>query len=244
MLLVSILGGVAWLVLRPRVAVPSSDFPKAVTRVASAGSWARDEFIGVTVFNAAAGTILGSEPYRLDLGLRNPTSMRTSITRIVVLSRNQDAANLFGLPTPQVFEHQINVPYHLDGGQNATIPLRLNQILPKELTVRVYHTLSGQPSEFVLDLNTVTLPMPAPRRLRFPVAERGYDSMAALRRARAESDSIGSQRQINRPVSGRPQDVHRRRKPPRVHRGRQLGCHLSCARDDEDDGARRIAVIY
>jgi hypothetical protein len=147
--------------------------------------WVTDDYVGVRVVERAAGTILAEEPYEIQLEVKNKTTMPIIINHIVVISRNQEAANLFGRSSPKVFKHNHKITHHLKGNEVKNLPISLNQILPEEIVVKVRHNLAAEPSEFLIDLKADALPMPPPRYLDREVLFRGYDSMTALRQATA-----------------------------------------------------------
>lgn len=150
-------------------------------------TWVSDQFVSVRVANPAVGTILGEEPYEIKLEVRNENAMPMMVTRIVVLSRNSQAAKLFGLKDSQVFAANVHIPYSLEGNQTTAVPVRLNEILPEEVLVRIYHNHAATPSEFQLNLIGRALPMPSPRYLSRDDLFRSYDSLTAMKRAREEA---------------------------------------------------------
>jgi hypothetical protein len=150
-------------------------------------TWLSDQFVSVRVANPAVGTILSEEAYEIKLEVRNDSTMPMRVTRIVVVSRNAQAAKLLDLKGPQVFEANIHIPYSLEGNETTPVPVRLNQILPEEVLVRIYHNHAATPSEFQLDLVGRALPMPSPRYLSRDDLFRSYDSLTAMKRATEEA---------------------------------------------------------
>lgn len=149
----------------------------------SRDGWTSDPFMAVRVSGPAAGTLLGNEAYELKLDLKNATSLKMFITRIQVVSQSRDFARKFGLSGDRVFTTDIEVDCLLEGGEVKTIPIYLNEVLPAEIAVDVFHSLSGVPSTFRLPLSARVLPMPAPRHLAQGRAS-GFSSMEAIRLGR------------------------------------------------------------
>ena len=144
-------------------------------------AWMSDDFTSVRISQTATGTVLGDEPYQIKLELKNPTSMQMIVTRMVVVSNNNLVSKVFGSPDGRVFTSNNHVMYHLDGGETKLIPISLNEVLPREIEVAIYHNLAGTPSKFTLDLHARELPMPSPRYLPREKIFSGSDSLAAIR---------------------------------------------------------------
>lgn len=158
--------------------------------------WVSDEFLSVKVSNPAVGTILSEEAYEIKLDMKNESTMPMEVTKIVVQSKNPDAAKLFQTKSAQVFEANIHIPYSFSGNEEKTIPVRLNEILPKQLFVRVYHNRATAPSEFHIDVAGRVQPMPSPRYLSRDEIFRSYSSLEALKRATAKALQWSSDAQL------------------------------------------------
>lgn len=186
MLILAILVGVGWLlwalVISPRPLLSPDVIPAGTRLSVDSGYWARDEVMAVRVSKSTKGTLLGEQPYNLQLEIKNPTTMPIIITRIIVQSMNEDAARLFGQTEPKVCTAEINITHQLDENGSTTVPVMLNQVLPKTIAVQVYHSQSGAPSEFNINLNSTTLPMPPVRYLAREQVFSGYDSAQAIKR--------------------------------------------------------------
>ena len=169
---------------------------------ASTGAWAWDQFVGVRVADAVTGTLLGDDPYELEVQLKNRTSMPLLITRTTVLSRNKEASRLFASGDPQVFEAEIHVTTEVLPHQTEDIQVHLNEILPEEITVRVFHNRSDSPSEFNITLSARTLPMPAARHLSRNRVRDGYDSLEAIRRATNDARQWSADAQVIAAIPG------------------------------------------
>jgi hypothetical protein len=185
-LLSIIAAAVVWLSVASIFKPPSpNEFPKSAVAATTAGYWARDQYVGVRVAQPVSGTLLGPEPYEIKLDLRNASSMYTSVTKIIVVSRNREAKERlgFGDADARVFTTQIHVPYHLPGSDTVTVPVRLNQILPKDIWVEVYHNQASAPSKFHIDLVGTVLAAAPTRRLSQRNVAVGYDSHVALKLA-------------------------------------------------------------
>lgn len=181
-LLLMILGSVFYLLFSLKSPFDEGLFAPETRLSASTGAWAWDRFVGVRVTDAVTGTLLGDEPYELEVELKNRTSMPLLITQTTVLSRNEEASQLFGTEDPQVFQAEIHVTIEVGPHKTDRIPVRLNEILPDEITVRVFHNRSELPSEFNIDLCAQALPMPHARHLSRNHVQNGYDSLEAIRR--------------------------------------------------------------
>jgi hypothetical protein len=171
------------LVLNPSKAEDPSALPSEPTRSATAGRWARDAFVAVRVPHALSGTLLGDEPYKIPLEIRNPTALPLRISRLVVVSRNADAAALLDAKDDVVFKAEHHVFREIPPQATETVDVALNQALPKALTVRVHHNRWNEPSEFSLDVGGASMPESPPRYLSREQVFSGCDSLRALREA-------------------------------------------------------------
>lgn len=182
-LLLMILCSVFYLVFSQEALFTEGLFAPETKLSARTGAWVWDRFVGVRVADAVTGTLLGDEPYELELELKNRTSMPLLVTRITVLSRNVEASRLFGTADPQVFQAEIDITTELGPHKMEQRTVRLNEILPEEITVLVLHNRSELPSEFNINLSAQALPMPPARHLSWNRLRDGCDSMQAIQRA-------------------------------------------------------------
>lgn len=184
-LLAAVLLSVGWLlwalVIAPKPPMDPDRVPRGVRLSVDSGFWARDEVIAARVANRVKGTLLGEENYKIQLEIKNPTTMPVIITKIVVLTRNDEASQLFGKPDPVLHTSTVEITYDLDANGATTVPMTLSQFLPKQITVRIFHSHSDTPSEFYIDLNSTTLPMPKPRYLARDQVMAGYDSAESFK---------------------------------------------------------------
>ena len=164
-LLLMILCSVFYLLFSQEAPFVEELFAPETKLSAGTGAWAWDRFVGVRVADAVTGTLLGDEPYELEVELKNRTSMPLLITRTTVLSSNEEASQLFGTGDPQVFQAEIRVTTEVGPHKTEQILVRLNEILPGEITVRVFHNRSDLPSEFNINLSAQALGPSIGRRI-------------------------------------------------------------------------------
>jgi hypothetical protein len=145
-----------------------------------AGEWLYDGYVAVLIPKGSVGTLLAEGNYELELDLKNRTSMPLEVTKIEVEKYNHEAALIFGLTTDRVHTSTSNVPQEIEADGEAKVSIVGNQILPERAIVKVYHTLSGVPSAFEVDLGAKRMPMPSPRQLNVRTIYRGTDGLKPI----------------------------------------------------------------
>lgn len=156
------------------------------------GVWLHDEYVGVLVPHAAVGTLVSEEPYDLTLELENLTSIPLQITKVEVEKYNKEAAIAMGKQGDLVHSSEYNVMTSIDPDAKITISVPGNQLLPKRAVVKIYHTLSGQPSVFDIDLGARQVPMPRARQLPLEAVYTGTDALEPIRKAANLAASWGA----------------------------------------------------
>jgi hypothetical protein len=165
---------------------------KPQRRVGHAGEWLSDDYIGILIPKGTAGTLISEEKYDLTLNLENRTSIPLETTKIVVRKYNEEAGQALGQDGDLVQTSEYNVPEYIEANGRKTLSITGNQILPKKATVEVYHTLSGEPSKFEVDLEAKRMSMPNPRHLPPEIIRRGTDALEPITRARKAAAEWGS----------------------------------------------------
>jgi len=156
------------------------------------GVWLHDQYVAVLTPNAVVGTLLSEEPYDMTLELRNVTSIPLQITKVVVEKYNREAALAVGQQGDLVHNSEYNVMQAIEPDAKITISVPGNQLLPKRAIVRIYHTLSGEPSVFDIDLGAKQMPMPRARHLPSEGVYSGTDALEPIKKATELAASWGS----------------------------------------------------
>jgi hypothetical protein len=147
------------------------------------GEWLHDDYVGILVPQGVSGTLLGEESYDLHFELENRTSMPMEITKIAVEKYNQNAADALGMKGGLVHSSEYDILKYLKANDQTTYSIPGNEILPLTAIVKVYHSLSGQPSTFEVNLGGKLLQMPAPRRLPDEAIDVGSDALGSVQTA-------------------------------------------------------------
>lgn len=149
----------------------------------SVGEWLHDDYVGVLIPHATIGTLISEEHYDLTVELENRTSIPLEITKIEVEKYNHEAALVVGKKGDLIHSSTYNDLKYINANDRATVSIPGNQLLPKTAIVKIYHTLSGQPSIFEINLGAKRMPMPRARRLPLEVIYRGTDALNAITEA-------------------------------------------------------------
>jgi len=158
------------------------------------GQWLHDDFIGVQVPQGTSGNLLAEENYDLQLTLENRTGMPLEITEVEVKKYNRDAAQVLGRNGDgPIHVSTYNVIEYIKPNDRVSISIPGNEVLPKTAAISIYHTLSGEPSKFEVDLGARVLPMPQPRQLAKNTIYTGTDALHFITRAAQGARDWGGQ---------------------------------------------------
>jgi len=158
------------------------------------GQWLHDNLVGIEVPQRISGNLLGEENYDLPLNIENCTSMPLEITKIEVKTFNDDIKRAFGKNDEDPnFVSTYEVMKYLKANDHDSVIIPGNPILPKAAIISIYHTLSGEPSRFEVDLGSKLLPMPQPRQLPNDSVYAGADALNFITRAAESAHQWGDQ---------------------------------------------------
>jgi hypothetical protein len=165
--------------------------PPATKLKGVAGEWLYDNYVRLRIPKGTVGTLLSEKSYDLEMDLTNRTSMELEVTKIVVEKYSHVAALVFGQDKDIVHTSESNLLESIKPNGTITVSIDGNEILPTAAVVKIYHTLSGEPSTFEVDLGGKRMPMPPPRQLPVQVIYRGADALSAVAEATKTATAWG-----------------------------------------------------
>lgn len=143
----------------------------------SYGEWLRDKYMEIKIPEEVRGVRLGSDPYEIDVEIKNRTSQVLYISRITI-SRYNDQLVAKNKP---IFVGEHISSFYLEPGEIKKIISHGNRLIPKKLLVSIHHNLSDDASTFDIEVGGKELPLRTPKRIdESTLSQLGLDGKIAV----------------------------------------------------------------
>lgn len=125
----------------------------------SYGEWLRDKYMEVKIPDEVRGVRLGSDPYEIDVEVKNRTSQILYVSRITISRYNEQLVD----NNEPIFVGEHISAFHLGPGETDKIISHGNRLIPKRLLISIHHNLADKPSTFDIDVGGHEIPLRTPK---------------------------------------------------------------------------------